>query len=127
MGDKAILGGLVAVHQFARVGEFSMVGGVSGVARDVPPYTLAAGARVCLYGLNEIGLRRNGFSADTISKLKTAFKIVFRSSLKMSEAVERIRQEMSDVPEALRFADFVAVSPRGVARPSIGRQRFRGE
>jgi len=125
IGQRAILGGIVAVHQFVRVGEFALVGGVSGVAKDVPPYTLASGARIYVYGLNEVGLRRNGFSRDTIRCLKRAFKIAFRSSLGMAQAVEKIRAEMPAVPEALKFADFLATSRRGTARVSLSRHSFR--
>jgi UDP-N-acetylglucosamine acyltransferase len=125
IGEKAILGGLVAVHQFVRVGEFALVGGVSGVAKDVPPYTLASGSRIYVYGLNEVGLRRNGFSRETIRHLKLAFKLAFRSGLNVKEAVERIRQEMAETPEALRFADFLATSRRGTARVSLSKHQFR--
>lgn len=125
IGTKAILGGVVAVHQFVRVGEFALVGGVSGVAKDVPPYTLASGARIYVYGLNEVGLRRNGFSRETIMQLKKAFKIAFRSSLQIAQAVEKIRAEMSNVPEAQKFADFLATSRRGMARVSLSRHAFR--
>jgi UDP-N-acetylglucosamine acyltransferase len=125
LGERAILGGLVAVHQFVRVGEFALVGGVSGVAKDVPPYTLASGARIYVYGLNEVGLRRNGFSPETIRHLKRAFKLAFRSSLRVEQAVEKIRAEMGHSPEALRFAEFLATSRRGTARVSLSRHAFR--
>lgn len=125
IGDRAILGGIVAVHQFVRVGEYALVGGVSGVAKDVPPYTLASGARIYVYGLNEVGLRRNGFSSSTIRVLKHAFKWAFRSSMKVDEAVAKIRNEMSDTPEAIKFADFLASSKRGTARVSLSKHSFR--
>ena len=125
IGERAILGGIVAVHQFVRVGEFALVGGVSGVAKDVPPYTLASGARIYVYGLNEVGLRRNGFSRETILKLKKAFRIAFRSSLTKEQAAQKIRTEMANVPEALRFADFLVTSRRGMARVSLSRHSFR--
>jgi UDP-N-acetylglucosamine acyltransferase len=125
IGARAILGGIVAVHQFVRVGEYALVGGVSGVAKDVPPYTLASGSRIYVYGLNEVGLRRNGFPRDTIRKLKRAFKIAFRSSLRVEQAVQKIRSEMMDTPEALKFADFLASSKRGTARVSLSRHTFR--
>jgi UDP-N-acetylglucosamine acyltransferase len=125
IGERAILGGIVAVHQFVRVGEYALVGGVSGVAKDVPPYTLASGARIYVYGLNEVGLRRNGFSRETIRHLKRAFKIAFRSSLGIVQAVDKIRAEMESVPEALRFANFLATSRRGTARVSMSRHAFR--
>jgi len=125
IGTKAILGGVVAVHQFVRVGEFALVGGMSGVAKDVPPYTLASGARIYVYGLNEVGLRRNGFSRKTISNIKKAFKIAFRSGLHITTAAERIREEISDCPEALTFAEFLVTSRRGMARVSLSRHSFR--
>jgi UDP-N-acetylglucosamine acyltransferase len=125
VGTKAILGGIVAVHQFVRVGEFALVGGVSGVAKDVPPYTLASGARIYVYGLNEVGLRRHGFSRETIRALKRAFKIAFRSSIRVEDAADRIRKEMPDTPEALKFADFLVTSKRGMARVSLSRHAFR--
>jgi len=125
IGQKAILGGIVAVHQFVRVGEYALVGGVSGVAKDVPPYTLASGARIYVYGLNEVGLRRNGFSRETIISLKRAFRIAFRTSLRIEKAVEIIRAEMSEVPEAMTFANFLVSSRRGMARVSLSRHAFR--
>jgi len=125
VGDRAILGGIVAVHQFVRVGEFALVGGVSGVAKDVPPYTLASGARIYVYGLNEVGLRRNGFPRETILQLKRAFKIAFRSSLTIEQAVRKIRTEMPHTKEALKFADFLVTSRRGMARVSLSRHAFR--
>ncbi len=125
IGTRAILGGLVAVHQFVRIGEFALVGGVSGVAKDVPPYTLASGARIYVYGLNEVGLRRNGFSRETIRMLKRAFKIAFRSGLTVAQAVQRIRAEMPESPQALKFAEFLATSKRGAARVSLSKHTFR--
>lgn len=125
IGDRAILGGIVAVHQFVRVGEFALVGGVSGVAKDVPPYTLASGSRIYVYGLNEVGLRRNGFPRETILKLKRAFKIAFRSGMKIEDAVAKIRNEMADIPQAIKFADFLASSRRGTARVSLAKHAFR--
>jgi UDP-N-acetylglucosamine acyltransferase len=125
VGARAILGGIVAIHQFVRIGEYALVGGVSGVAKDVPPYTLASGARIYVYGLNEVGLRRNGFPRPTILQLKKAFKIAFRSALTMEQAAEKIRTEMPDTPEALRFAEFLVTSKRGMARVSLSRHHFR--
>ena len=88
------------------------------------PYTLASGARIYVYGLNEVGLRRNGFSRDTIRCLKRAFKIAFRSGLTVTQAVEKVG-EMGSVPEALRFAHFLATSKRGTARVSLSKHTFR--
>lgn len=125
VGTKAILGGIVAVHQFARVGEYALVGGVSGVAKDVPPYTLASGDRIRVYGLNEVGLRRNNFPRETILKLKRAFKIAFRSYLPIQQAADRILAEMGDLAEIQKFANFLVTSRRGMARVSLSRHQFR--
>jgi UDP-N-acetylglucosamine acyltransferase len=125
IGERAILGGVVAVHQFVRIGDCAIVGGLSGVAKDVPPYTLASGPRIYVYGLNDVGLRRNGFPTQTILRLKRAFKIAFRSSLRIQEAAEKIRTEMADTPEAIKFADFLVTSRRGMARVSLSRHSFR--
>jgi UDP-N-acetylglucosamine acyltransferase len=123
LGKKAIIGGMVAVHQFSRVGEFALVGGVSGVSKDIPPYTLAAGVRAQLYGLNRVGLTRNGFPRETISALKKAYRIAFRSTLRSVEAAQKIKQELSHAPEAVTFADFILSSKRGVARGALGSGR----
>ncbi len=118
IGTRAILGGIVAVQQFVRVGEYALVGGVSGVAKDVPPYTLASGSRIYVYGLNEVGLRRNGFARENNSTTQEGFQNSIQSSLKVEQAVQKIRTEMMHTPEALRFADFLASSKRGTARVS---------
>ena len=78
-----------------------------------------------MYGLNEVGLRRNGFPRETILKLKRAFKIAFRSGLKIEDAIAKIRNEMADIPQAIKFADFLASSRRGTARVSLAKHAFR--
>src|SRR4030066_338323 len=83
--DFAFIGGLVAVHQFARIGAHSMIGGFSAITQDIPPYTTAAGERATLYGLNTIGLKRRNFDEATISDLKKAYKILFRTKLTLKE------------------------------------------
>jgi UDP-N-acetylglucosamine acyltransferase len=114
--DYAIIGGLVGVHQFVRIGSHAMVGGFSGVAQDVPPYTLASGSRAELFGLNVVGLRRHGFPTETISGLKKAYRILFRSSLKMQNAIERVRQEVPGTPEIENLIRFLQESHRGFCR-----------
>ena len=91
--DHAILGGIVGVHQFVRVGAYAIVGGQTGVDRDIPPYVMASGGRAQLYGLNPVGLKRRGFSEEAISTLKKAYKTIFRSGLTMEEALGRVRGE----------------------------------
>jgi UDP-N-acetylglucosamine acyltransferase len=114
--DHSMLGGIVAVHQFARVGEYALVSGLTGVAQDIPPYTLASGSRAKLFGLNVVGLRRHGFSLQTIQALKKAYRILFRSNLMLREGVERVRQEVTGCPEVENLLRFVEESRRGVCR-----------
>jgi UDP-N-acetylglucosamine acyltransferase len=115
IGDRAILSGLCAVHQFAKIGRFAFIGGCSRVPKDVPPYVKAVGNPLKLYGLNSIGLQRNGFSPEVIAELKQAYRMFFRSELNISQALEQARAELSMSPEVQAFIDFVEASQRGIA------------
>jgi len=114
--DHAIIGGLVAIHQYVRVGAYAMVGGFSGIAQDVPPYTLASGSRAKLYGINVVGLKRHGFPKETIQALRRAYRILFRSSLVLQAAVEKVRQELPSLAEIENLIRFVQESKRGICR-----------
>ena len=116
VGDCAILGGIVAVHQFVRIGAYSIIGGQSAVSLDIPPYVSAAGNRAKLYGLNLVGLKRRGFSDQTINNLKKAYKIIFRSGFTIDDAFARAIDEFPDSPEVHHFVDFMRKSKRGVTR-----------
>jgi len=112
--DRAIISGLTAVHQFARIGTHSFVGGMSRVVKDIPPYLKAVGNPVKLYGLNSVGLQRNNFDPDVIRELKRAYRLFFRSELNVSQALERAQSELSMTPEVKHFLGFVDNSQRGV-------------
>lgn len=114
--DFAIIGGLSGVHQFTRIGCHSIVGGMSALAKDLPPYLMAAGNHAHLYGLNLVGLKRRGFKEETIKELKQAYKILFRSSLLLKTAVEKVRSELQDTPELRTFLEFIEKSDRGICR-----------
>ncbi len=114
--DFAILGGLSAVHQFSRVGCHVMISGGAMVTQDVPPYTMAQGDRARPIGLNLIGLGRRGFSEETIRGIKKAYKLIFRSGLRLEEALGRIDAELEETPELQVFTDFIRSSERGIAR-----------
>ncbi len=114
--DHAILGGLSAVHQFTRVGCHVMVSGGSMVAQDIPPYTIAQGDRAKTVGLNLIGLKRRGFSDTSIRGIKQAYKLIYRSGLRMEEALAKIDQDIDKSPELQVFVDFIQNSQRGIAR-----------
>ncbi|HOG17064.1 MAG TPA: acyl-ACP--UDP-N-acetylglucosamine O-acyltransferase [Syntrophales bacterium] len=114
--DYAIIGGLSGIHQFTRIGAHCIVGGASAVAKDVPPFLMVSGNYAKPYGLNLIGLRRRGFSEETIQALKKAYRLVYRSALLLSEAIARIQQEVPDLPEVRQFAEFLRTSRRGICR-----------
>lgn len=114
--DYAILGGIVAVHQFVRIGAYAIVGGMTGVSMDIPPYVSASGSRAQLYGLNLVGLKRRGFSDETISTLKKVYKIIFRSGLTQEEAFRKVESEFGSSKEAMHLVEFMKSSKRGVTR-----------
>jgi UDP-N-acetylglucosamine acyltransferase len=114
--DYSILGGIVAVHQFVRIGAYSIIGGQSAVSQDIPPYVSASGNRAKLYGLNLVGLKRRGFSDAVISTLKKAYKIIFRSGLTQDEAVHRVLAEFPDSSEVRTLVNFIRSSKRGMTR-----------
>ena len=114
--DNAIIGGLTGIHQFTRIGAHCIIGGCSGVGKDVPPFTMASGNMAKLYGLNLIGLKRRNFSEETIQSLKQAYRIVFRSSLLLKTALEKVKAEVADIPEVRQFIHFIENSQRGVCR-----------
>lgn len=112
--DRAIVSGLVPIHQFVRIGTYAFVGGGSRVNQDVPPYTKAAGNPVHLYGLNSVGLQRAGFAPEVKLALKRAYRLVFNSDLTVSQGVARARVELPEVPEVEEFLRFIEASQRGV-------------
>jgi len=116
VGDYAVIGGMTGVHQFTRIGAHSMIGGVSAVGRDIPPYVIAAGNRAKLFGLNLIGLKRRGFPEETIAALKKAYRIIFRSRLRLPVALAKVEAEVADLPEVRSFVAFITASERGICR-----------
>ena len=112
--DRAIVGGLTAIHQFVRLGYLSIVGGCSKVVQDIPPFATCDGHPARVYGLNTIGLKRAKKSKETISILKKAFRILFQSGLSRSNAIERIEQDVSSCPEIEHLVNFVKTSKRGL-------------
>lgn len=114
--DHAFIGGLVAVHQFTRIGAYAMVGGFSGIGQDIPPYTIASGARAKLFGLNTIGLKRHGFSDTTITELKKAYKILFREKHTMKDAIKKVQTELPYSEEIKHLLEFIEKNKRGICR-----------
>ncbi len=116
IGDYSTVGGLVAIHQFVRVGNYAFIGGKSAVVKDIPPYMIAAGDRAKLHGLNVVGLKRQGFSGNTLSMLKKAYRLVFRIGLTLNEAIERVAAEVEQTPEVVHLIEFIKSSQRGITR-----------
>ena len=115
--DFAILGGLSAVHQFARVGCHVMASGGSMIGQDIVPYAIVQGDRAKVVGLNLVGLKRRGFSSEALSNIKKMYKLVFRANLKLEEAVAQIEEQFdSAAPEVATYLDFLKKSERGLAR-----------
>lgn len=117
--DRAVIGGLVAIHQFTRVGMMSIIGGCSKVVQDIPPFATCDGHPAKVYGLNLIGLRRSSASLEAVSSLKSAFKYLFFSGLSKSHAIEKVKEMNSQSPEVEYLIAFMQSSSRGVTKPSL--------
>lgn len=114
--DAAVIGGIVAIHQFVRVGMLSITGGCSKVVQDIPPFSTCDGHPARVYGLNLIGLRRKGISRESIKQLDQAFKIIFNSGLSVKHAVERVEKELEKSQELTYLVNFAKSSERGLTR-----------
>lgn len=116
VGDWTVIGGMVPVHQFCKIGAHAMIGGGYRVVQDVPPYILAAEEPLEYRGLNLVGLRRRGFSKETIRALQRSYRYLYRAGLNRSQALEKIRTEIEPMPEVQAVIDFINESTRGVIR-----------
>ena len=112
--DFANVSGGTVIHQFVRIGKYSYIGGGVRIPMDIAPYVMVAGYPARVNGLNAVGLKRHGFSAGTRQTLKEAYGLIFRSNLNVSQAVERIRQEVELLPEVLYLIEFIERSERGI-------------
>jgi UDP-N-acetylglucosamine acyltransferase len=114
--DQVIVGGLVGIHQFVKIGSGAILGAGSMVSKDVPPFCNATGDRARLRGLNLEGLRRRGFDRPKIDTLKKAYRIIFQSKKKTSEALEKVRAEIPPSAEIDLLIAFIEASQRGICR-----------
>lgn len=112
--DCANIGGMAAVHQFTRIGCYAMVGGFSRVTHDVPPYTIGGGVPYKLGGLNLVGLKRHGFPIEVRKELSRAFKLIYRSGLHLSEALDKIQKESKPSLYIKHWLQFCQASRRGL-------------
>jgi len=116
IGDFVILGGLTAIHQFCHVGSHVFTGGGAIVLKDIPPYVMVSGVKHIPQGINSEGLKRRGFSAETISLVKKAYKILYRQGNTYNEALELIKVQGEQEPALKVLADFLNASKRGIIR-----------
>lgn len=117
IGDDVVLGGFAMVYQFVHVGDHSLCGFSCGVHKDVPPFVTVAGYRAEPHGINAEGLRRRGFPAAEIQAIRRAYKIVYRSDLRLEDAIGRLRELAEEFPRIAVLADFLArSSERGIVR-----------
>lgn len=114
--DHAVIGGLVAIHQFCRVGTMSMIGGCSKVVQDVPPFMLADGNPAQTRTVNKVGLDRRGVSEEAQTALKQAYKILFREGLTISNALVKIEADLPKLPEIQHLLQFARTSERGLSK-----------
>ena len=116
VGDKAILGGFTLVHQFTRIGTRSMTSMGSAVNRDVPPFVTVSGNYAKAFGINKVGLKRSGYSDETIRAIQTAFKLLVRSRKPRQEVMQKVLPLVEEFAEVKAFVEFIEASERGIVR-----------
>ncbi|MBU3550107.1 acyl-ACP--UDP-N-acetylglucosamine O-acyltransferase [Polynucleobacter sp. MWH-Berg-3C6] len=121
--DWAIMGGMSGVHQFVRIGQHAMLGGASALVQDIPPFVIAAGDKASPHGINVEGLKRRGFSSETISALRQAYKVLYKDGLSFEDAKVEIKKmitantaDTATAEKLTQFHDFIAASTRGIIR-----------
>jgi UDP-N-acetylglucosamine acyltransferase len=116
LGDWVIMGGFAAIHQFCKVGAHAFLANNAAVTRDVPPYVMAVGAPAKPHSINSEGLKRRGFSAPQIRNLRTAYRVLYRSGLRLEDALEQLRRLADEQPELKALVDFIPQSTRSLVR-----------
>lgn len=114
VGDGALLAGLTAVHQFCRVGRLAMIGGVCAISKDLPPFMTCFSRHNTVSGLNLVGMKRSGMNLATIRTLKNLYKIFYRSTLNVTQALEKTKADLEPIPEVLEFIEFIETAKRGI-------------
>ena len=114
LDNWVILGGLTPVHQFVHIGDHTMIGGGLRVSKDVPPFVMAGRDPMVFEGLNSIGLRRRGFTRETIDTIEKAYVLIYHSNLNVSQAVARVKQEIEQTPEIQYIIEFITTCKRGI-------------
>jgi UDP-N-acetylglucosamine acyltransferase len=114
--DDAVIGGMTGVHQFTRIGRMAMVGGMSRITQDVPPFMLVEGNPATAHGINSVKMQRANMPAETQAALKKAFRLLYREGLSTRQAVDRIHAELPAVPEVQHLLAFIDASQRGILK-----------
>jgi UDP-N-acetylglucosamine acyltransferase len=128
IGDRAILGAMVGIHQFARIGELAMVGAGAMVSNDAPPFSMVQGDRAKLVGVNVVGLQRNQYTAEQKSQIKRVFRLLFWRRGTLQQRLEAVlNTPLANEPACQKILDFVAKSQRGVCSPRGGRRFESGD
>ncbi len=121
VGDYVIFGGLSAIHQFGRVGSHAFVQGTTGITMDCPPYVMCAGHIAKPVGVNKEGLKRRGFTAESIAAIEKAYKVLYRDGLPLAEAKAKIAEMAESEPAIKIISEFLEASQRGIIRPAARR------
>jgi len=116
VGDHAIIGGMAAVHQFVKIGEHAFIGGGSLVRKDVPPFVKAARTPLSYVGVNSVGLKRRGYSTETIHHIQDIYRLLFVRGHNNTTAIQKIREEIQDSDERARILEFISETERGLMR-----------
>jgi UDP-N-acetylglucosamine acyltransferase len=116
LGDWVIMGGYAGIHQFTKVGAHAFLGNNAAVTRDVPPYIMAVGSPAVPHSINSEGLKRRGFTEAQIRNLKNAYRVLYRSDLKLADAVAELKKRAETQPELRIFVDFIGESTRSLVR-----------
>jgi UDP-N-acetylglucosamine acyltransferase len=112
--DHAVIGGLSGVHQFCRIGQHAIIGGCTKIVQDVPPFMIADGMPAEIRGINQVGLERRGFEAESIRTLREAYKLIYRANLNTKQATAAIREQIATNPEIEALIAFIETSKRGI-------------
>jgi UDP-N-acetylglucosamine acyltransferase len=116
LGDWVIMGGFSGIHQFGRIGSHAFIANNAAVTRDVPPFVMAVGQPADAHSINAEGLKRRGFTSEQIRNIRAAFRVLYRSGLKLAEATARLEALAKDQPELLPLVEFLPQASRGIVR-----------
>ena len=116
LGDWVIMGGYAGTHQFTKVGAHAFIGNNAAVTRDVPPYIMAVGTPAVPHSINSEGLKRRGFTPEQIRNLRNAYRVLYRSDMKLADAVAELQSRVATQPELKIFVDFIGESTRSLVR-----------